>query len=133
MHFDYNQIRRLVAELTGYRKGTTKAEFRFDQGLLLWKESTRWTRNFVRSLDVEDQKRLIRALQLYRPETWASYYPDREAVEAQTLFRKLWHLRIELEDGAVFECWGKDNAPPQYDYLIEEVSEVCRQFFVVND
>lgn len=129
----YETMKMFSAELTVYRKGTTRVEFDLTRRLIIWSESTRWSRNFIRSLDHEEEHRLLRALSIYRPDEWDPYYPSKEKVEDTGVYTRLWHVSARWGSEEDFEVWGKDQVPPAYPYLIEELSEICRQHFEVID
>lgn len=123
----------LTAELTGYRKGTTRVMFSFDKSLIRWRESTRWTRNFMRTFDPGDQVLLERALNEVSLEAWPTHSPDEQTVMGETAYRRMWHLVAVYEKGEPLECWGKDAYPAGFPYLVEVISEICHQLFRVDD
>lgn len=133
--FQSAQIRQLSAELTQARKGSTRVDFQFERGLIRWTESTRWTRNFMRSFRENEKEQLVLVLNAQDFAHWQSHYPLNFVAEGQEQdeFRMLWHVRCELVDGRVFESWGKDVQPKEYLRFVEGIREICHQCFAVTD
>lgn len=133
LELETKNIRHIYAELTQARKGRTRVDFNFERGLIRWSESTRWTRNFMRSFGLAEKEQLVAALQEQNFVLWSTHYPEPFVVEEQDDFRMLWHIRCEFSDGKVVESWGKDVQPPEYLRVVESIREICHQCFAVTD
>lgn len=127
------EIQTFSVELTGYRKGETRAEFRLQQGLLVWKQSTRWMHNFMRSLSAEEVQELIDALEEAHIEAWNPFYPNLEAIDSSDPYHALWHFCLIFADGTTVEKWGKDAQPLEYSLLMDRLSALTRQCLMVMD
>lgn len=127
------EIQTFSVELTGYRKGETRAEFRLQQGLLVWKQSTRWMHNFMRSLSQDEIECLFEALEEANIEAWKPFYPDLESIDSTQPYHALWHLRLQFVDGSSLERWGKDDQPLEYSLLMDRLSALTRECLMVMD
>lgn len=126
------RLESILFELTVYRQGRTSVRFCFDRGLLIWHESTRWTRNFTRSFPKKAQERVLQALRHYVLSSWQPFYPTQAEVQARGEYHSLWHLELKQGEESC-EFWGKDVFPPSYAYFVEVVEEICHEHFQVTE
>lgn len=122
-----------VAELTHYRKGSITVRFDFENSLIIWEESARWTRNFTRSFSLQQKQSLLSAIRDCELETWERYYPDELHFETPGVYQSIWHIEAERRDGTLLASWGRDCYPRPYGQLVDCISELARQRFYVNE
>lgn len=127
-------ITLLEIELTMYRKGSVKVQFDLAYGLLRWRESNRWNRNFTRSLSPSDAEQVKRLIEICRIDTWQPFYPDQESVQANTLYHQSWTLSIYKDDSEpCLHLEGKDAYPPEFTLMTNLLTRLIRQPFKVLD
>lgn len=127
-------ITLLEVELTLYRKGSVKLQFDLAHGLLRWRESNRWNRNFTRSLNQLDIDQLMRMMAVCNILEWKSYYPDQETVEAEGIYHQSWTLSIytDLPEPSL-HLEGKDAYPQEFTLMSNILTRIIRQPFKVLD
>ncbi len=127
-------ITLLEVELTMYRKGSVKVQFDLAHGLLRWRESNRWNRNFTRSLNETDTEQLLRMLEICHICSWQAYYPDAESVQANSIYHQSWTLSIYTSDvEPSLHLEGKDAYPPEFTLMTNMLTRILRQPFKVLD
>ena len=128
------EITLLEVELSMYRKGSVKVQFDLAHGLLRWRESNRWNRNFTRSLNAEATAQLLRMLEVCRVFTWQAYYPDQESVQTNSIYHQSWSLSIYGSDvEPIIHLEGKDAYPPEFSHMSNVLTRLLRQPFKVLD
>lgn len=127
-------ITLLEVELSMYRKGSVKVQFDLAHGLLRWRESNRWNRNFTRSLNAADTEQLLRMLEVCRVYSWQPYYPDADSVQTNGLYHQSWSLSIYTADAEPsLHLEGKDAYPPEFTLMTNMLTRILRQPFKVLD
>ncbi len=126
-------VRKLIVDITFFRKGTTQVEFNFVDDLIIWQESTRWTRNFTRSFNKAEQERIKNALCEADLTKWHNFYPSQSIVEGPGEYNRLWHLSLTEGDGTTFVAAGKDSFPRGFELLSTIIGDLCHQLFTVMD
>lgn len=127
-------ITLLEVELSMYRKGSVKVQFDLAHGLLRWRESNRWNRNFTRSLNQTDIDQLMRMIDVCHILEWKSFYPKQETVQAGGIFHQSWTLSIytDLPEPSL-HLEGKDAYPPEFTLMSNILTRIIRQPFKVLD
>lgn len=127
-------ITLLEVELSMYRKGSVKLQFDLAHGLLRWRESNRWNRNFTRSLNQTDIDQLMRMIDVCHIFDWKSYYPNQETVQTSGIFHQSWTLSIytDLPEPSL-HLEGKDAYPPEFTLMSNILTRIIRQPFKVLD
>ena len=121
-------------ELSMYRKGSVKVQFDLAYGLLRWRESNSWNRNFTRSLNAVDIDSLKRMISMCNIASWNRYYPDEQSVLANEIFHQSWSVSIYTDDAEPsLHLEGKDAYPPEFTLMSNILTRILRQPFKVLD
>ena len=117
-----------------YRKGSVNAQFDIGRGLVRWRESNRWNRNFLRTLSDDDIHQIVQALINARVLDWPEAFPDQAAVDAPGTFHHRWELELrDADDETIKHCEGRDAFPQRWDLLADTLSQVLRRPLKVID
>lgn len=127
-------ITLLEVELSMYRKGSVKVQFDLVHGLLRWRESNRWNRNFTRSLNQNDVDQLMRMIEVCSVLNWRAFYPNQETVQAGGIYHQSWTLSIYTDQSEPsMHLEGKDAYPPEFSLMTNILTRIIRQPFKVLD
>lgn len=117
-----------------YRKGSINAQFDLGRGLVRWRESNRWNRNFLRTLSPEDAHEVVQVLISAQVLDWPAAFPDQKTLEESGPFQHLWSLELRSEDNELIKrSEGKDVFPQRWEILADSLSQVLRRPLKVID
>lgn len=109
-------------ELSAYRKGFLKVCIDFDRGLLVWKNSHDWCKNFIKALTEEDMSTFRRIIDL---ENWSDASNPIEWA-GQTSWQKSWRVTFSI-DHQPWSCRSDDFSESRWlalSRLIEAISHM---------
>ena len=128
---EYESIRSINAELSGYRKGSLSVFIDLEKGYLTWRESTRWCNNFTRTITVEQIQAIRRDLEACRLLNWRSMRPQpdqQDDPEEPQTSRLTWQVRIR-RDGKSWLREGENRLPGQWDAFCAAIERISRTSF----
>ncbi|MBN1892076.1 MAG: hypothetical protein JW780_04780 [Clostridiales bacterium] len=113
---DYDDIVRIEAEISGYRKACLRANIYLDRSLVAWNDSLQWNNNFLRSLSPECMEEIQGRLERTQLLEWNDNYPEpvRSSDENHRFSPENWAVTVTFRDGTIFRSAGSRNYPEQW-------------------
>ncbi|MDI9470388.1 MAG: hypothetical protein QM296_09305 [Bacillota bacterium] len=128
------EISLVEIELTVQRRGTVRALIDLGNGLVKWRESNRWNRDFTRSLHEHEIRTFLETVAECGVWSWRPWYPDRDRCETPLHWQMSWQLSLyALDPEPVLFIQGRDAWPPEFPLFCDAVSQILRQPFRVQE
>ncbi|MDD3959243.1 MAG: hypothetical protein GX099_06345 [Clostridiaceae bacterium] len=112
----YEDVVRIEAEISGYRKACLRANIYLDRKLVAWNDSLQWNNNFLRSLSVECIDGMAEKLKGTDLLSWNTHYPELVSSEtaAPVFSPEQWSVTVTFRDGTVFRSTGSRSFPAKW-------------------
>lgn len=130
MEHTFDDISVILTELSAYRKSAICVRMDFEKKILQWKDSIRWTNNFVRSLSPECVQNIRESLVDTDLLAWekseekdtSNFYLSRNTV---------WNVSVVFYDGSLEVFGGETPFPPQWQKFQSIVEKAARLPFKI--
>ena len=133
----YAHITEIEIEVFLWRRGSTRVNFDFQRAYFTWTETSRWNRNFARSMSSEDISQLRETCRDIDLLAWDSRCIDPMNPMHGAWYRA-WSIIVcfddEIEESKRRLCFGdRDKLPKGFMQLSDVIRRICRQDFRVSE